>query len=197
MKSVGDESNYHPAAPRGTVLVIGYGNTLRSDDAAGPRAASAVASWKLPGVIVKPVHQLTPELAEFLAVVSLAIFIDARIAAEGEQVEVRPIEPLDPGLSTSLGHVTAPRQLLALTLTVYGTCARSLMYTVPAADLSIGEGLSPIAERGVGEVLRRLASRLGGPSPRGSALDVASHTDSERVTGRPSGASLLSIRRNV
>ena len=180
MKSAGDESSYHPAAPRGDVLVIGYGNTLRRDDAAGPRAATAVASWNLPGVTVKVVHQLTPELAEFLARVSLAVFIDARFAAEGGRVEARPIETSDPGPITALGHVTAPRHLLALTMTVYGACARSSIYTVPAADFRFGEGLSPVAERGVEEVLRLLASRLGGPSPRGSVL-LASHTDPERI----------------
>lgn len=194
MKSEGDESTYHPATPSGGVLVVGYGNTLRGDDAAGPRAASTVASWKLPGVIVKAVHQLTPELAESLASVSLAVFIDARVAVEGGGVEEKPIEPLDSGPGTALGHVTDPRHLLALTLTAYGTCARSLIYTVPAADFSLGEGLSPVAERGVEEVLRRLASRLGGPSPRGSTL-FASRTHSERVLDRSSGATLRTIRR--
>lgn len=181
MKPVGTESTNLPAAPRESVLVVGYGNTLRGDDAAGPRAASAVASWKLPGVIVKVVHQLTPELAEFLAVVSLAIFVDARIVSEGRGVDVRPIEPFGPCLGTALGHVADPSHLLALTLTTYGTCARGLMYSVPAEDLSLGEGLSPVAERGLEEVLQRLAARLGGPSLGDSLLRASSHTDLEIV----------------
>jgi len=31
-------------------LIIGYGNTLRGDDGAGPRVAEAVAGWGLPNV---------------------------------------------------------------------------------------------------------------------------------------------------
>src|SRR5436305_5490516 len=98
MKSDGIEtSSHHAIVPRGTVVVIGYGNTLRGDDAAGPRAARAVASWDLPGVIAKAVPQLTPELAELVAAAHLAVFVDARLAADGDPVEFRPIEPLSPG----------------------------------------------------------------------------------------------------
>ena len=48
-------------------LVIGYGNTLRGDDAVGPRAAAAVHGGGLPGVDALAVAQLTPVLAEPLA----------------------------------------------------------------------------------------------------------------------------------
>ncbi len=42
------------------VLVIGYGNTLRSDDGAGKRVAELVAEWQLLNVRSLLVHQLTP-----------------------------------------------------------------------------------------------------------------------------------------
>ena len=64
--------------PDGTILVIGYGNTLRSDDGVGPRVAMAVASREWPGFNAIAVQQLTPELAEPLAAAELAIFVDAR-----------------------------------------------------------------------------------------------------------------------
>src|SRR4051812_33735392 len=162
MKSGGIEtSSNHAIVPHGAVLVIGYGNTLRGDDAVGPRAASAVASWDLPGVIAKAVPQLTPELAEPLATAHLAIFVDARLAAEGELAEVRSIEPSDPGPGAALGHVADPGCLLALAQTAYGTSPRSWLVTVPAADFSLGEGLSPVAERGLEEALRQISARLG------------------------------------
>ncbi len=62
--------------------MIGYGNTLRSDDGVGPRVAMAVASWGWPGLKAIAVHQLTPELAEPLAAAELAIFVDARLVGE-------------------------------------------------------------------------------------------------------------------
>ena len=37
-------------------LIIGYGNTLRSDDGVGPRLAQTVADWRLPGVRSLALH---------------------------------------------------------------------------------------------------------------------------------------------
>jgi hydrogenase maturation protease len=59
------------------VLIIGYGNSLRSDDAAGIKVAETIATWQLPHVRSLAVHQLTPELAAELAAVELVIFVDA------------------------------------------------------------------------------------------------------------------------
>src|SRR5262245_30725916 len=60
---------------RWSVVVVGYGNELRGDDAVGPRVAQAVAAWDLPGVCGLAIHQLTPELAEILAAAARAIFV--------------------------------------------------------------------------------------------------------------------------
>ena len=53
----------------GSVLVIGYGNALRSDDGVGPAVASALSSdVRAFGLTVLQRHQLTPDLApEFAA----------------------------------------------------------------------------------------------------------------------------------
>ena len=61
-------------------LVIGYGSDLRGDDGLGRRAALAVAALEMAGATVMSVHQLTPELAEPLAGVDGAIFLDAHPA---------------------------------------------------------------------------------------------------------------------
>jgi hydrogenase maturation protease len=159
----------HVRPPRWDVVVIGYGNTLRGDDAAGPRAASVVAGWGLSGVSAQAVPQLTPELAESLASARLAIFVDARLADEGGRVAVRPIEPADQG--TIFGHAADPRRLLALTRTAYGSCPRSWLITVPAADFRLGEGLSPMAESGVEGALRQIARLAHGALSRCSGPD--------------------------
>ena len=127
----------------GTTLVIGYGNSLRSDDGAGPRVAAAVASWDVPGLVAVAVHQLTPELAERLAFADLAIFVDARLASGAESVEVYPLEtPAEVGIH---GHVCDPRSLLALARAIYGRSPRCWLVTVPSTDFSLGEGLSKTA----------------------------------------------------
>lgn len=68
------ETSHLAAAP---VWVVGYGNTLRGDDAAGVLAAEAIEALDLDGVEVLTCHQLTPEMAEKLATMQSVIFIDA------------------------------------------------------------------------------------------------------------------------
>ena len=163
-------------------LVIGYGNTLRNDDAVGSRAATVVHGWGLPGVTALAVTQLTPELAEPLATARLAVFVDARLAAEGDlpEVEVRPLEPS--GEASTFGHIGDPRRLLALARAVYGSCPRAWLVTVPAADVGLGEGLSPQAKRGLEDALARIAALLSGPEsliahPMGRELSATVASD--------------------
>src|SRR5690348_5980583 len=101
-----------PPEPDAPYLVIGYGNTLRSDDGAGPRAAAEVGAWGVPGLRAWAVHQLTPELASPIASARLVVFVDARLVGpEGPRVDATTIAPGSaPGLG--LGHLGDPRGLL-------------------------------------------------------------------------------------
>ncbi|RUL85627.1 hydrogenase maturation protease [Tautonia sociabilis] len=143
-----------------SVLVIGFGNPMRRDDGVGPSVAQAVSRWCIPGVEAIEAHQLLPELAEPLAKARLAVFVDARIAGEGEgdRVEARPIAPAD-GRET-IGHVSDPRRLLALSREVFSRSPEAWLITVPAVDLSIGEGLSPDARQGLREAMRWISRLL-------------------------------------
>jgi hydrogenase maturation protease len=177
----------------GIVLVIGYGNMLRADDGVGPRVAMAAASWEWPGLTAMAVPQLTPELAEPLAAAELAIFVDARLAGGEGAVEVLPLAPS--GSPGRLGHASDPRSLLALSREIYGRSPRSWLVTVPTADLSLGEGLSLIAERGAEEALKRIAAliendwqhRENPPSTPGIEADGAARIDSAEVIRKSIG----------
>ena len=59
------------------VLVIGYGNTLRGDDAAGVKAAELISRHH-PEFEYIYLHQLVPELAEQIAERDFVFFIDAQ-----------------------------------------------------------------------------------------------------------------------
>jgi hydrogenase maturation protease len=144
-----------PAGSR--FLVIGYGNTLRSDDGVGVLVAKAVAACNLPGVTSLAVHQLTPELADWLADAELAIFVDARLAEEGREIAISPLEPSSSQRPT--GHISDTCALLALAQSLYGRSPRAWLITVPAVDLSLGEKLSTTAARGV-EAARILVLRM-------------------------------------
>ena len=101
-------------------LVIGYGNTLRSDDGVGQWVAKQVETWKLPNVRSRSVFQLTPELAKDISQAKLVIFVDAvaDLAQTESDIEIKPLQPED--INISLGHQSDPRSLLYLTQTVYG-----------------------------------------------------------------------------
>jgi hydrogenase maturation protease len=152
------------------IVVIGYGNPLRSDDAAGPRAAAAVAGWGRPGVRAIAVQQLTPELVEPLSAARLAIFVDARQAEPGEAVRVEAVEP--GGSASTFVHAYAPRGLLALAQALCGSCPQAWLVTVPASDFAVGEGLSPTAHHGLVEALHAIA-RLLTTIPMGASVGAS------------------------
>jgi Ni,Fe-hydrogenase maturation factor len=172
---------------RWSVVVIGYGNDLRGDDAVGPLAAAAVAKWDAPGVWALAVHQLTPELAASLAAADLAIFVDARAPASaprpgrpspplppgesglgGEGEEMILVHPLEPtAVDAAIGHTGDPGALLALTKALYGRYPVAWSITVPARSFAFGAGLSLAAERGLASALQRidgLVSASGHPT---------------------------------
>jgi hydrogenase maturation protease len=128
-------------------LIIGYGNDLRGDDAVGQWVARAVAAWALPGVRSLAVHQLTPELAEALAEVDWAIFVDAYPSDTEGEVQVCPLALGD--VPVRAGHTSDPRSLLSLAHLVYGTVPQAWWVLVPGINFELGEHLSPVAQQGM------------------------------------------------
>lgn len=154
----------HEARANGGFLVIGYGNVLRSDDGAGLRVAEAIGRWARPDVHSLAVHQLTPELAVRLAVAEFAVFVDARVAAEGDDVITAAIEP-DASMGIR-GHHGDPRSLLALARWLHGRSPCSWLLTIPGVEFSIGEDLSPTAARGIAVAVDRIARIVYGRAGR-------------------------------
>ena len=142
-----------------SILVIGYGNTLRGDDAVGQHLARAVSSWNVPGLTALAAHQLTSDLADSLSSTKLAIFVDARLAADGDFVELHRLEPVPfEGLAA---HGSNPRALLSLALAVYGRHAPAWLVSVPGVDFSLREELSATAARSAEIALARIAALIG------------------------------------
>ncbi|MGQ4647854.1 hydrogenase maturation protease [Lyngbya aestuarii] len=137
-------------------LVIGYGNTLRSDDAVGQQVATEVARWELPLVYSLAVHQLTPELVEKIKIAECVIFVDAcPITEEASVVQVHPLKPVTTG-NFLLGHTSDPQALLAMSQAVYCYAPLAWLITIPAINFELGETLSPIAQQGVITALEKV-----------------------------------------
>lgn len=136
------------------VLIIGYGNTLRGDDGAGPAVARQVAAWGKDGINARIYQQLMPELAADLATVELAIFVDARATAATEIAwQLLQPQPTESGL----GHASDPRSLLALAGDLYQHVPTAYWLLIPAVDFSFGEVFSPLTTRGVERALVEIA----------------------------------------
>jgi hydrogenase maturation protease len=140
------------------LLVIGYGNTLRSDDGVGPKVADAIAVLALPGVHALNCPLLTPELADPVSQARVAVFVDAAVDAPRE-VQLRKLAPAD--TSQIMAHSASPATLLALARDVFGHAPEAWLLTIPAENIGIGEELSAFTRRGLDtavERIKRLAS---------------------------------------
>jgi hydrogenase maturation protease len=142
-------------------LVIGYGNTLRRDDALGVRAAEAIEALGLAGVRVLTTTQLVPELAAPASEARRVVFVDARVDEPGAGVIVRRLTadgrgPADAGMT----HAASPELLMHAAEHVFGRRPEACVVSIPAEDFGFGEGLSPQGERWLEEAIRRILELL-------------------------------------
>lgn len=137
------------------LLVIGYGNDMRSDDGAGRRVADAVDARGLAGVTVLSVSQLTPELALAIAGRERVVFVDASVDTEELTVETITAGPTGRGVMTHHGD---PASLLTLVPSVGEPPRRVDVVSIPAEDLGLGFELSPATEQAVTEAIEFIAA---------------------------------------
>jgi hydrogenase maturation protease len=145
------------------ILVIGYGNELRGDDGIGPRVAEYIAAANYPGVRVRSVCQLMPELAEELAEARMVIFMDALADPSHSAVELTLVEAEE--ITDWCTHTADPRTLLALVQAVYGRTPEAWWLTVPGRNFDFGEGLSSAAEEGVCQAIARIKKLIQAKTP--------------------------------
>jgi hydrogenase maturation protease len=128
------------------VLVIGYGNTLRGDDAAGVKAAELIAQ-RHPEFEYIYLHQLVPELAEKIGDFDIVFFIDAQ--KDITQPSVRLIAPSIEA-DQPRTHFISPESLLALSQQLYQRMpSNAYVIGIPASEFEFSEELSAQTTQGV------------------------------------------------
>jgi hydrogenase maturation protease len=112
-----------------------------------------------PGIDAVCCHQLTPELAEHLAAMDLAVFVDATLGVPPGKVAVVRLEAGSAGQGALVHHVD-PAQLLALAGQLYGRAPEAFLVTIGAASTELGEGLSQLVAAAVPNAVAAIHSLL-------------------------------------
>ncbi len=124
-------------------LIIGIGNTLRSDDGAGAAVCARVQEALGDAVEVQIVHQLTPELCAPISQACEVIFVDAHAEPAAGTLNIVSVQPLAAEGLSAFTHDFTPAALLAAARELYGHAPPALMVTIGAQSFELGETLSP------------------------------------------------------
>ncbi|MFN8631623.1 MAG: hydrogenase maturation protease [Chloroflexota bacterium] len=160
--------------PAARVLIVGYGNPLRSDDGVGPAVAERLmADPRFDGAEVRTAHQLTPELAMDASEVEVLVLIDAADGVPPGEVVVRDLaQPGREGIADGgsagrveeagppLTHHVDPSSLVALAAELWGASPRTIMVGVGPASFDLGEALTPTVEAAVPRAVEAVAAAL-------------------------------------
>jgi hydrogenase maturation protease len=124
-------------------LVIGYGNTLRSDDGFGPYVVRALGERQEASAFRLIEQQLlTVDLIDELAQAEACVLLDAATMGELGTLRVQKVEARD-AESAPMGHDLSPAQLLAFTAQLMGHAPHCWLITARARTTELGEELSP------------------------------------------------------
>ena len=137
------------------ILVIGFGNLLRGDDAIGCHAAHALEEHFRddPQVEVIAAQQLTPEMADDLARNEFVLFLDASYGEQPGTIRQAALSPESgPG---GFSHHLTPSSLLAAAGQLYGDSPLAMTITMAGWSFELGNKLSPGAKSCMPELIRR------------------------------------------
>ena len=142
-----------------SLLIVAYGNPLRSDDGVAWRAAAALQEKFAPEQAeILTLHQLGPEVAESASRSECVIFVDAA-AGPGHpgEVQAKEVLPSDSDTETSVFcHAMSPSHVLALAAQLYHSRPRAFSASVLGANFNHGESLSPAVEAALPALLTRI-----------------------------------------
>jgi len=147
-------------------VVVGYGNDLRADDGAGRWVAAQIEAQRIPGVTVRSVSQLTPELTLDIAGRALVVFVDASV--DVRKVTIHRIDVAPTAGPKTMTHHGDPATLLSLVPSVGAPPERAYLVSIPATELGMGFELTPHTQAAAADAVGRVLELLeGGQEARG------------------------------
>jgi len=141
------------------VLILAYGNPLRSDDGVGWHACDELRSkFARDGVEIQCLHQLTPEIAERVSWADGVIFVDA--AESGSPGEVRCTPVTASSQPARFSHQLSPLEILTLARELYGARPRAYVITLSGERFEHGMDLSNAVAEAMPQLLAEVDRRV-------------------------------------
>jgi hydrogenase maturation protease len=135
------------------VLVVGYGNALRTDDGLGWHAADRLANDpRVAGVVVLQCHQLMPELALDVSAAAFVVLVDASHGPSPGTFTVTKVERASDA-ATTWSHHLSPPSLVALAHELYGRAPDVFLVSCGLESIEMGDRLSPTVEAALPQVV--------------------------------------------
>jgi len=135
------------------ILVVGFGNALRTDDGVGWTVAErCAADPRLERATVIARHQLTPELALDVSRAAGVIFVDASHGPPAGEFTIERLEPSGGGARPSSHHVS-PTSIVQLALELYGRAPGVHLVSVGVESVEAGDRLSPVVEASIPQLV--------------------------------------------
>ncbi len=137
------------------ILVIGYGNSLRGDDAVGCRAAQQLAQSFHDDTEVEVIAspQLTPEMADDVSRSGFVLFVDASQGQAAGTIRRGRVAP--EALPGGFTHSLTPSALLAAAEQLYGDAPEAVVLTLAGWSFELGSQLSPGASRSLPKLIQQ------------------------------------------
>lgn len=156
-----------PDGPRrGGAVVIGVGNALRGDDAAGLLAARAIAAERLPGVAVVESDGDPARLMDAWADAEIAVVLDALAPGAEPAGGVRRFDagaaPLPVRLGGGSTHALGVGEAVELARALGRLPSRLIVYGISARSADAGAPASAAAASGAREAAAHVAAELAG-----------------------------------
>lgn len=138
-----------------SVLIIGFGNSLRSDDGVGWHVAQELLRVvNSAGVEIISCGQLTPDLAEPISRAGTVMFIDATERGSIAELKWEIVVPEPaPGI---FSHQLSPTALLAVARELYGASPEASLISIPGKSFVFGESLTPAVAASVPNLITRI-----------------------------------------
>ena len=125
-----------------TTLLLGIGNTLRSDDGVAAYICARLQEQALPGVTIQTTQQLQTEFLEEFLKYDRVVVVDASVTAGA--VELQRVEA--GGAAVASSHHMSLSLMAAMAQQLFGKQLQLYACAVPVLHFRMGETLSTVAQ---------------------------------------------------